>query len=371
MCQIGEHEFRFQLARRGGQRRHICVELTPTGPRRQFAVLGQQPFAVSLFNRGCVPLQLQRVAPLPGRPVALGDHGHAFATTVDRHAQHCLDTLDGSRGAVVHRSQSRAKHRRMCHHGSELTGQARVDTEILAPAALGMRIDARGGRADDAKVLRVLQRDFLRHRQGHGGLGQFAVAQRAATRTQHHPCAGAQRGHVHVPARRRRRQQHRSGTGAKLAVLREAVLDRMRTAGEMNAEQRVDVGSVVRAVPAVHLAPVRVELLGQDHRQGSLHALAELQPVDGHCDLAAGSNLHKRQWLLRRLQGARGAAGTGGLCHGQMRKCTERQADGAGQLQEAAARQHGGFVALAPRQQPLQVERHFDVETGQHSGSFR
>jgi hypothetical protein len=46
---------------------------------------------------------------------------------------------------------------------------------------------------------------------------------------------------------------------AELAILREAVLDRIGPAGEVNAEARVDVGTVVRAMPAAHQAPVGVE----------------------------------------------------------------------------------------------------------------
>ena len=55
-----------------------------------------------------------------------------------------------------------------------------------------------------------------------------------------------------------------------------------------------------------------------------------------------------------RLEGAGRLAGTG-LCHCQVRKGAERQAAGTGQLQEAAARQRGGFVGLAAGQQVLQA----------------
>src|ERR1700686_4948712 len=104
----------------------------------------------------------------------------------------------------------------------------------------------------------------------------------------------------------------------------------MGTAGEVNAEERVDVGSVVRAVLAAHETPVRVQLLGQNHRQRGLHALAELQPVDSYCDLAVGRNLHEGRRLLRWLEGAGSLAGTFVLCRYQVGKCAEGEPGGAG-----------------------------------------
>ena len=114
----------------------------------QLAVLGQLPFAVDLLDGRRVPLQLQRVAALLGRPVAVGHHGHAFGATVQRHAQHRLHAFDGARRAVVHRGEARAEHRRVRDHGRQLAGQANVDAEVLPPAALGARVEARrsGGR---------------------------------------------------------------------------------------------------------------------------------------------------------------------------------------------------------------------------------
>ena len=104
MGQVGKDELGFQLPRRGGQRRHVGVERARAGLAGQLAVLGQQAFAVHLLDAGGVPLQLERVSPLFGGPVAVGHDGHAFAAAVDRHAQHGLHAFDGARRAVVHRS---------------------------------------------------------------------------------------------------------------------------------------------------------------------------------------------------------------------------------------------------------------------------
>ncbi len=72
----------------------------------------------------------------------------------------------------------------------------------------------------------------------------------------------------------------------------------------MNAEQRIGVGGIVRAVPAAHQAPVGVEFLRQDHRQRGVDALPEFQPVDRHRDLAIAGDLHEGRRLLRRLERA-------------------------------------------------------------------
>jgi hypothetical protein len=235
------------------------------------------------------------------------------------------------------------------------------------PAALGARVQARGCAADDAEVLRVLQHHLLGHRQGHGRLGQLAIAQLAAARAQHRAGLRAQRGHVDLPARRRGRQQHGAGARAQLAVLREAVLDRVGAAGQVHAEERVGVRGVVGAAAAAHQGPVGVEFLGQDHRQAGLHALAEFQPVDGHRDFAIGRDLHEGRGLLRRLEAPGRRLRAVGLRHREMGKGAEHKPASAGHLQEAAARQRGGFVGRGLGHQALQRARQFVVvDVGQH-----
>ena len=190
----------------------------------------------------------------------------------------------------------------MRHDGRQLPGQARVDAEVLPTAAFGARIQAGRGPADDAEVLGVLQRDLLGHGQCHRGLGQFTVSRLATVRAEHRAGLGAQRARVHVPTCCRRCQQHGPGARAQFTVLREAVLDRVRPAGEVDAEQRVEVGRVARSVAAAHEAPVRIELLGQDHGQAGLHTLTEFQPVDRDGDLAVAGDLHEGRRLFEGLE---------------------------------------------------------------------
>ncbi|MCY1543000.1 hypothetical protein D9M68_787850 [compost metagenome] len=132
----------------------------------------------------------------------------------------------------------------------------------------------------------------------------------------------------------------------------------------MDAEQRVQVGRVSIAVLAAHFGPVGVQLLGQDHRQAGLHALAEFEPVDGDRDPAVGRDLHEGQGLFGRLE----AGGCrGGLRSGQVREGAQRKAAGAHHFEEAAAWQGGGCVSVLALQHVLQGARQLDrIDVIQH-----
>ncbi len=97
----------------------------------------------------------------------------------------------------------------------------------------------------------------------------------------------------------------------------------------MHAEGRIGIGRIGVAVHAAYPGPVGVQLLGQDHGQAGLHALAEIQPVDGDCHRAVARDLDEGAGLLVGLEGVLGAG-----AHG---KGAEREAGRGGHLQEAAA----------------------------------
>ena len=220
------------------------------------------------------------------------------------------------------------------------------------------------------KSFGVLQRHLLGHRQCHRGLGQFAVTELAAVRTQHRAGLRAQGSDVHFPAHCCGTEQHGPRPCAELAILRKTVLDRIGTAGEVNAEAGVNVGTVVRAMSAAHKAPVGVEFFSQDHRQCRLHSLSKLQPVDRYRDFAVGGDLHEGRWLFGRLECADALSAALRQC--EVRKCPERQAAGAGQFQEAATRQRDRFVILTAHHEALRGARQIAVvDVGQHGGSFR
>ena len=334
MGQVGEAELGLDMARRLVQRRDIGVEVARAGLRGQLAVLGQLAFAVHLLHGVGVPLRLQRFAALARRPVAGGDHGHAFAAAVHGHAQHGLDAGHGTRRSVVQRGQLCLEHGRVCNHRRQLARQVHVDAEALLAAALGPGVDAARGLADQAEVLGILQHDGGRHGLGHGGLGQLAIRQLLAVGAEHEALARAQRGGVHLPLRGGGGHQHGARTGAQLAVLGVAVLEGGGAARHLDAVARIGIGRIVAAQAGADLAPVGVQLLGQHQGQGGVHALAELQAVDGHGDFAAGRDLHEGGGLLGGLE-AGGLALARRLRHGG--KHAQGQRTGPGDLEEAAA----------------------------------
>jgi hypothetical protein len=236
---------------------------------------------------------LERIAALLGGPVALGHHRHAFAAAVQRHAQHGFHAGHGAGCGVVKRLDLAGKHRRMRHHRRQHAGQAHVDAVALVAGGFGARIEPARGLADDAELFRVLERDGLRHRQLHRRFGQLAIGQALAAGAYHHALLGAQAARVNTPLRSGRRDQHGAGARAELTVLRVGVFDRARAAREVHAESRVHIGRVGRAVLAFDQGPVRIQLFGQDHRQAGLHALPELEPVDGDGHRAVAVDAHK------------------------------------------------------------------------------
>ena len=153
-------------------------------------VVGQLLFAVDLFHRRRIPLNIEGITSLLGLPIAFSHDRHAFGTAIKRHAIDRFNSTDGACCAVIQSRQPGAEYRGARHHGGELLGQAHVNPEILLAAALGLGIDARRSLANDAKILGVLEADLVRYRHCHRDLGQFAVARGAAPRAEHVARAG-------------------------------------------------------------------------------------------------------------------------------------------------------------------------------------
>ena len=340
--QVGEDELGLDAPGGGRERRHVGIEVSRARTVGEAAIVRQLPGAVDLLDAGRVPPDLQRIAPLLRRPVAVGHDRHAFGAAVKRHAQHRAHALDRAGCRIVHRGQLRAEDRRARDDRRQLAGQPHVDAVGLLPAALGDRIEPARGAADEAEVLRRLEGHRLRHRQGHRGVGQFAVAQPAPVGRDHEAGLGAQGRGVDVPARRGGRQEHRARTGTQLTVLGEAVLDGVGPAGEVHSEHRVGIGAGIGAVARSDAAPVGIQLLGQDQRQRGLHALAEVEAVDRDRDRAVRRDLDEGGRLLSGTQWLRCCSSLGtGLRHRGDGKGAQGQAGGAGQLQELATRQCG------------------------------
>ncbi len=304
-----------RLHRRVGKIRKFVVRLDALGGRldgADIAGLGHHAglvgeLLVFAHQRGrrhararVLPRHLQRVAAQLGRPVAVGHDRHARAAAIgrDRHdIDHALDGL--GRGGVVF-GHLTAEARRAGHHRHLHVGQARIDAEPERGVELAARIQPRRRLADDAEPRRALECDLLGHRQRHRGLRELTVG-RAVAAGGDRAVGRTARGRIHLPALGRRRDQHRTCTRAKLAVLRKRMVERGRAAGDLDAVHRILVGIAGRREHRAHVAPIGVELFGQRHRQCGVHALAELQPVDGHRDGVVRRDDQERLRRRRRL----------------------------------------------------------------------
>src|SRR5881397_1418369 len=85
---------------------------------------------------------------------------------------------------------------------------------------------------------------------------------------------------------------------AQLAVLLKRCGDRSRPADHLNASDWISVDVGCRREFCDYLRPVRVHLIGEEHGQLRMDALAELEPVDLDDDLAVRSNVDEGiRWI--------------------------------------------------------------------------
>jgi hypothetical protein len=288
-----------------------------------------------------VPLHLQRVATLLRRPVAVGHHGHALPAAVQRHGEHGAHAGQLERRRAVQARHLAVEDRRARHQRSAHAGQAHVHAIALLAGALGGRHLERGGLADEGEGLRVLQRHLLRHRLLHGTLEQLAIAGKASTpdRGLDQPLLGLQLRHRHAPLLRRRRQQHGACARPQLAVLGVAVLHRVAAAGEVHAHHRVDIGRALVAEAGDDLGPVGVQLLGTDHRQRGLDALAHVHAVAQDGGGAVARDADEGGGLLGGLAAGLGWRGRCRCLRPRLRQQGQAEAATHAEGDEAAARE--------------------------------
>ena len=94
------------------------------------------------------------------------------------------------------------------------------------------------------------------------------------------------------------RQEHGARPRAQLTVLLERCGDRSRPADHLNASNWIPVDVLCRGKFCDYLRPVSVHLVGEQHRQGRMDALAELEPVDLDDDFAVRSNVDEGiRWI--------------------------------------------------------------------------
>ena len=205
---------------------------------REARVVRLQGVGVDGRGRPGLPLDLERVAALLGRPERVGDHGHARG-----HLEHLLDAAHRPRavgGEPLHRA---AEHGGPGHHRHEHAGHRRVEPEDRLARHLRAAVEAARGLADDLELRRVLEGDVLRHRHRARLVHELPVGERAAAGPQHAAVLRAQRGPVHLPRLRRRGQEHLARGRSRLAQTIPLAGDARAATGELHAELRVGVGA--------------------------------------------------------------------------------------------------------------------------------
>ena len=158
-----------------------------------------------------------------------------------------------------------------------------VDAEQRLAAHDPGAVDPAHGLADNDVVLGVFQRDLVRvgNRQQRRLRHKVAIAQLPSARgVDHHALARGALGDRDAPTLCRRRNQHSPRGGAGPAQRIPVHRRRQAAPGELRAVfQRVQ-----RCVLDPHAGPIAIELLGDQHRQHGLHALADFRILgkDGH-----------------------------------------------------------------------------------------
>src|SRR6185295_16602349 len=118
--------------------------------------------------------------------------------------------------AGIEALQRAARHGAAQHVRELHPRHARVEAVLGAAADDGGIVDARRALADDAVVLRVLERNVLRYRQFRRRGGQLAIARAAAAGVvDHGRLLGAQRRRVDAPLRGGRADEHRPRGGRR------------------------------------------------------------------------------------------------------------------------------------------------------------
>ena len=285
-------------------------------------VFGQDDVGAALFGLVVVPGHLERVAALAGGEGVLGRDRHAGGDL--EHVDHAGHLLGGGR---VERLHLAAEAGRMGDHGHQHAGQLDVLGVTRRPRGLGQAVLApHPVGADQGEGLGVLERRVL-GRLDLGRVGQQLgeAGRLAALGVGDHPVLDGQVAGLGAEPRGGGLDEHRPRPGAGLAQLVPGIVDGGGAAGALNPHQGVAVElGVGRRFLDLDLAPVGVELLGDDGGEAGVVALAHLLVLGDHRHPAVGADLDER------------AEGAVDLLRAQAEDVGRRAAD-----QQAAA-DHGG-----------------------------
>ena len=145
--------------------------------------------------RPFVPVDLERLEALLGRPHVIADHGDEIVEHHDLpHARNLL------RGAVVDLADLAAEHRSMRQRCELHARQHRVDAVDGLAVDLVRRVEPLQRLADIDEILRVLERDILGRGLAARGLRQRAIGKLAAARLVRHLALRRRAACRHRPA---------------------------------------------------------------------------------------------------------------------------------------------------------------------------
>ncbi len=265
---------------------------------RELLVLFELLAAVQCRLWPVVPDDRQRLAALFRRPEAVGDDGDAA-----RDLDNMLHAWDGLCLLGVEALDFAAEDRR----GDEHTRQLHVETEDSLPANLVGRVEALGRLADDTEILRILELDVLLWLEVSRFLGEFPVRQffprRGVDYVSWLSAAGCR---FDVPLRGRGGDEHGASGRAGLAHPLPLAPGAAAAARHLDAVNRVVVDRSHRRGLEMDFLPVRVQLLGDEHRDARVRPLAHFSVIDDHGDGVVAADAHEgvereRPTLLRRL----------------------------------------------------------------------
>lgn len=214
-------------------------------------------------------------------PGGVGDHADGVGQ--HDHFLYAGLAVDGGVGAQRLASENGAVNDGAVEHA----GTAHVDAVLSLASQFRGNVYARQRLADVTEVLGVLERRFLRDRKLGGGGSEGAV--RGTTPgilvNDEARLGGASRS-GNVPLLRGGGDEHGAAGGGGVAEARPTGANGGAAAGTLEAILRVEHGT-----RDFDMLPVGVELVGEDHREAGVRALAELRLRDPEGDAVIGRDL--------------------------------------------------------------------------------
>jgi hypothetical protein len=280
-----------------------------------------------------VPADLERIARLQRLPVVIRDHDDAARTI--QHLAHARHFLCRGRIECARRA---AEGRTLRQRGVQHPRQLDIDAELRAAVDFRWCIEPREAASDQPEIPGLLEFHLFRQRQLRGGLGELAIGHRFAVRSGDRAISGVAVAWRHSPGLRCGAEQQDARLRTSRAQLHPRVRHAVAGAGDLAAIALVDVGIADRRGDDADRADPDLKLLGDQHRQRGVHALAHLGAIHQHRDrIVPGYPQPRIELAARRLaRASRAAAG------GERQGNDQAGAARSGPAEEFAAVECGG-----------------------------